>query len=146
MKIMHHYNNKKGTRRGFTLIETLVAIAIIMLSVAGPLIIAQKGISSAIYARDQITAAYLAQDAVEYIPATNVITTYLRAHRGLMASRMNVLELITAMSTPWLIHAISVLADRAAVPSLSTIQIRRHTDMGGRVITPFLKEALIFQE
>lgn len=54
-------------QNGFTLIETLVAIAIIMLAVAGPLVIAQKGISSAVYARDQITAAYLAQDAMEYV-------------------------------------------------------------------------------
>ena len=53
--------------RGFTLIETLVAISILMVAVASPLTIAQKGLASAIYAKDQIIASYLAQDAIEYI-------------------------------------------------------------------------------
>ncbi|MDE1874962.1 MAG: type II secretion system protein [Patescibacteria group bacterium] len=53
--------------RAFTLVETMVAISILSLAVTGPLIIAQKGIDSAIYAKDQITAEYLAQEAVEYI-------------------------------------------------------------------------------
>ena len=53
--------------RGFTLIETLVAISILMVAVASPLTIAQKGVASAIYAKDQIIASYLAQDAIEYI-------------------------------------------------------------------------------
>lgn len=53
--------------RGFTLVEAMVAITILSLSVTAPLLIAQKGISSAIYARDQITAFYLAQEGVEYI-------------------------------------------------------------------------------
>ena len=52
---------------GFTLIETLVAISILMIAVASPLTIAQKGLASAIYAKDQIIASYLAQDAIEYI-------------------------------------------------------------------------------
>ena len=52
---------------GFTLIETLVAISILMVAVASPLTIAQKGLASAIYAKDQIIASYLAQDAIEYI-------------------------------------------------------------------------------
>lgn len=52
---------------GFTLIEALVAIAILTISIAGPITIASKGISSAIFARDQITAFYLAQEAVEFI-------------------------------------------------------------------------------
>ena len=53
--------------RAFTLIETLVAISILMVAVASPLTIAQKGLASAIYAKDQIIASYLAQDAIEYI-------------------------------------------------------------------------------
>ena len=53
--------------KGFTLIETLVAISILMIAVASPLTIAQKGLASAIFAKDQIIASYLAQDAIEYI-------------------------------------------------------------------------------
>lgn len=53
--------------QGFTIIETLVAVAILMISIVGPLTIAQKGLMSAIYAHDQVTASYLAQDAMEYV-------------------------------------------------------------------------------
>ncbi|MDP1624898.1 MAG: prepilin-type N-terminal cleavage/methylation domain-containing protein [bacterium] len=53
--------------KGFTLVEAMVAISILSLAVTGPLVIAQKGIGSAVYARDQITASYLAQEAVEYV-------------------------------------------------------------------------------
>lgn len=56
---------KKNT--GFTLVETLVAVAILMIAIAGPLTVAEKGLSAAIYARDQLTASYLAQDAVEEV-------------------------------------------------------------------------------
>ena len=53
--------------KAFTLVETLVAISILSLAITGPMSIAQKGISSAIYARDQVTAFYLAQEAVESV-------------------------------------------------------------------------------
>lgn len=53
--------------KGFTIVETLVAVAILMISIAGPLTIAQKGLTAAIYARDQVTASFLAQDAMEII-------------------------------------------------------------------------------
>lgn len=49
------------------MIEALVAIAVLTISIAGPITIASKGIASAIFARDQITAFYLAQESVEYI-------------------------------------------------------------------------------
>ena len=62
-------NNKAGPapRRGFTLLEVLVAISILMVAVAAPITIAQKGLSSAVYSKDQMIASYLAQDAIEYI-------------------------------------------------------------------------------
>jgi type II secretory pathway pseudopilin PulG len=53
--------------QGFTLVETLLAVLLLTLSIAGPLTIAGRGILSASIARDQITAFYLAQDAMEYI-------------------------------------------------------------------------------
>src|SRR3989344_8329238 len=52
---------------GFTLIETLVAIAVLVLSVTAPLEIAAKALFSAFHARNQITAYYLASEAIEYI-------------------------------------------------------------------------------
>ncbi len=55
--------------RGFTLIETLVAISVLLLSLAGPLSIAAAALKSANYARDEVTAYYLAQEGIEYVRA-----------------------------------------------------------------------------
>lgn len=63
----HVFNLMRNSNAGFTLIESLVAISILLLSISAPLTIASKGLASSFFARDQITAFYLAQDAVEYI-------------------------------------------------------------------------------
>lgn len=55
------------SRRGFTLIETLVAVLILSSAIAGPLTIASKGLLTAIVAKDQMIAYYLAQDAMEFV-------------------------------------------------------------------------------
>lgn len=67
MKIQNSKLYIQNSKKGFTLIEALVAITILTISIAGPITIASKGISSSIFARDQITAFYLAQEAVEYV-------------------------------------------------------------------------------
>ena len=54
-------------KRGFTLIETMVAILVLMTAIVGPLVIASKGLQATTLAKDQDTAFYLAQDAVEYV-------------------------------------------------------------------------------
>ena len=58
---------KKNKKKGFTLIETLIAITILMISVAAPLSLASKGLQAANLAKNQIVAYYLAQDAYEWV-------------------------------------------------------------------------------
>jgi type II secretory pathway pseudopilin PulG len=62
---MNNFDLKKN--RGFTLLEALVAISILMVAVVAPITIAQKGLSSAVYTKNQMIASYLAQDAIEFI-------------------------------------------------------------------------------
>lgn len=52
---------------GFTLIETLVAISVLMTAVVGPLVLAARSLSGSSYVRDQITAYYLAQEALDVV-------------------------------------------------------------------------------
>ncbi|MBX4198988.1 prepilin-type N-terminal cleavage/methylation domain-containing protein [Candidatus Parcubacteria bacterium] len=53
--------------RGFTLIETLIAISILVMAVTGAFAAAQNGISSATFSKDQIVAFYLAEEGIEEI-------------------------------------------------------------------------------
>jgi Tfp pilus assembly protein PilV len=64
-----HISSRRKARisRGFTIIETLVAVTILMIAVAGPLVVASKGLNAALYARDQVIASYLAQESMEAI-------------------------------------------------------------------------------
>jgi type II secretory pathway pseudopilin PulG len=57
----------RSTSAGFTLIEALVAITVLLLAIVGPMTIAQNGIQNSIFARDQIVAFYIAQEGVELI-------------------------------------------------------------------------------
>lgn len=52
---------------GFSIIETIVAIAVLSFAMAAPMTLAQRGLNSSTYAKDQVTAFYLAQEAVEYV-------------------------------------------------------------------------------
>jgi len=54
---------------GFTLLETIVAIFILSLAVVGFLSVMTRGISIGSYAKDEMIASFLAQDAMEYIRA-----------------------------------------------------------------------------
>ncbi len=57
--------------KGYSLIEVLVAIAILMMSIVGPLTIAAKSIQTAQYARQQTTAFFLAQEAISALEAVH---------------------------------------------------------------------------
>lgn len=55
----------KSVSRGFTLLETLVAVTILMIAIASAFGLAPEGLVGARYAKNQTTATYLAQEAME---------------------------------------------------------------------------------
>lgn len=57
----------KSARGGFTLIETLVAITLLTTAIVAPIALTVQSLQAAFYARDQITAFYLAQEAIEAV-------------------------------------------------------------------------------
>lgn len=54
-------------KKAFTIIETLVAITILMIAISGPLTAAFRAMNASVASRDQMIANFLAQDAVEYV-------------------------------------------------------------------------------
>ncbi len=67
MKIIKFKNLNTKSNKGFTLIETLVAILILSIAFNAVITLISNSIFSAQYARNQITAMYLAQEAVDHI-------------------------------------------------------------------------------
>ena len=61
--------------RGFTLVETMVAISIFTMSVLSVLVVLSSGISNTTYAKNKIIAQYLGQEGVEYM--RNMRDTFL---------------------------------------------------------------------
>jgi prepilin-type N-terminal cleavage/methylation domain-containing protein len=59
--------NKTITKKGFTLVETLVAIGILVTVITGAYSAAQAGISSSSATKNQIIAFYLAQEGMEQV-------------------------------------------------------------------------------
>lgn len=66
---MKYFKFKKENefKKAFTLVETLVAISILSLSILGTFTAVQGGLQKSMYTKEQTTAFYLAQEAMEYI-------------------------------------------------------------------------------
>lgn len=60
---------KQRNQKGFTLLETFIAITVLMLALVGPLTVTQRSIRAGAIAKEQVIASFLAQDALEYIRA-----------------------------------------------------------------------------
>lgn len=61
------FKNCRYRQKGFTLVETLVAIAILSAAIAGPLVLSIKNIGTANTSQDQLVAFYLGQEVIEYV-------------------------------------------------------------------------------
>lgn len=54
-------------KKGITLIETVVAVTVLTFALGGPFLLAAKSLRSAAYAREEIAAARLGEEALEII-------------------------------------------------------------------------------
>jgi prepilin-type N-terminal cleavage/methylation domain-containing protein len=77
---MPHPRKNRRRQRGFSILETLVAIAILLIATTGPMVFAQQSLRAARLSRDQVTAFYLAQDAIEFVK-------HIRDENSLVGSR-----------------------------------------------------------
>ena len=69
------------SNKGFTLVESMIAVTILTFAVAGPLYTASRAFVAAEIARDKLTASYLAQEGVEYVRAMRD-NEYLSAYQA----------------------------------------------------------------
>lgn len=60
---MRHHTKQ----RGFTLLETLIAISVLITAIIGPMTIAARGLQSAYFAKEQLIAINLAQEGLEVV-------------------------------------------------------------------------------
>ena len=58
---------KRSTATGFTLVETFVAMTVLLVAIVAPMTIASRGLQSSFFAKEQVTAFYLGQEAMEFI-------------------------------------------------------------------------------
>jgi prepilin-type N-terminal cleavage/methylation domain-containing protein len=57
----------RQVQKGFTIIETLVSLAIFTISILGLIVITSSGVANTNYAKNKLIASYLAQEGVEIV-------------------------------------------------------------------------------
>ena len=66
---MNNQNRQLNSHTGFSLIETVVAIAILLVVISGIMNLVYQGATSSQSQQERITATYLASEAIEFIRA-----------------------------------------------------------------------------
>lgn len=96
--------SSRYTHTGFTLIETLVAISLLTIAIVAPISLTAQSLQSAYYARDQITAFYMAQEAIEAIRSVRDSQILQIAHT-VDASSINIFGSIPLNDQPFRVDA-----------------------------------------
>lgn len=113
-------------RRGFTLIETMVAITILTISIVAPMALTVQSLEAAYYARDEVTAENLGQEGIETVRAVRDGNILLNAE-GTPTNLFAGIPLNTAftidphnLSTPFSACGVSVSTCSASQDTLET--------------------------
>jgi len=69
---MYKHRNKKNREQnkntaGFSILEAMVSLSLLTMGILGALSLTSGNIGEALYSKDQITAFYLAQEAIEFV-------------------------------------------------------------------------------
>ena len=64
-KILYKRESATNTKGGYSLVEVLVAISVLLIALVGPLTIAQTGLKRAYSSREQTMSVFLAQEGIE---------------------------------------------------------------------------------
>ncbi len=77
-------NLYQKTNRGFSLIEMLVAVSILLLVIVGPMTITSRASKSASFATEQVQATFLAQEGFEMVQKIrdDLLLAYLNSGAG----------------------------------------------------------------
>jgi len=67
ISIRHFIRVCSARVRGFTLLETMVAVTLLAVAIVAPMSLTAQSLASAYYARDEVTAFYLAQEGLEAV-------------------------------------------------------------------------------
>lgn len=73
---------RHNQRRGYSLVEVLVAISVLLIALVGPITIAYSGLKRANFAKEQTMAVFLAQEGAEAV-------VKLREDRALLANSLS---------------------------------------------------------
>jgi len=71
---------------GFTLVEVLVAISIFMVAIVALVVVSAQSISNTAYAKNQLTASYLAEEGIELVRSARDDEVSLGGWSGFLSS------------------------------------------------------------
>ncbi len=67
MKNIFKEQKNRNRENGFTLVEVLVSLSIFMLAITAMVVVSGQGINNTAFAKNQLTASYLAQEGIELV-------------------------------------------------------------------------------
>ena len=119
--------------KGFTLVETMVAITILTLAVSGAFMAASSAINAANIASDQLTASYLAQEGIEYVRVMRD-NTYLTAYHAAGAD-ISATAWSSFISSVGTLRLPDLLDPGIPTSFIRTIQVTRVTDFDEKIVS-----------